>query len=197
MYGGKRECRVGCLGLGDCIKSCMFDAIHMGPEGYPVVDEAKCVGCGACEKACPKSILTVRTMSERLLHLNEFDDALAPCQQTCPAEIDIPRYIDCINKGDYEGSVNTIRERNPLLLACGRVCPHPCEDYCRRGIEDEPVSINQLKRFVADFEMNSGKKISHTLRSFHRQKGRRYRRRPCRAELCLFFKKGRARYYDF
>ncbi len=158
MYGGKRECRVGCLGLGDCIKACIFDAIHMGPEGYPVVDESKCVGCGACEKACPKTILTVRTMSERLLHLNEIDDALAPCQQTCPAEIDIPRYIDCINKGDYEGSVNTIRERNPLLLACGRVCPHPCEDYCRRGIEDEPVSINQLKRFVADFEMNSGKR---------------------------------------
>jgi formate dehydrogenase beta subunit len=43
-----------------------------------------------------------------------------------------------------------------LLLTCGRVCPHPCEDYCRRGIEDEPVSINQLKRFVADYEMNSG-----------------------------------------
>ena len=156
MHGGRRVCSVGCLGMGDCIRSCKFDAIHMGPEGYPVVDEAKCVGCGACEKACPKSILTVRTMSERLLHFNELDDALAPCQQTCPAEINIPKYIDCIRKGDYAGAVNTIRERNPLLLSCGRVCPHPCEDYCRRGIEDEPVSINQLKRFVADWEMNSG-----------------------------------------
>ena len=123
------------------------------------MDEAKCVGCGACEKACPKSILTVRTMSERLLHFNELDDALAPCQQTCPAEINIPKYIDCIRKGDYAGAVNTIRERNPLLLSCGRVCPHPCEDYCRRGIEDEPVSINQLKRFVADWEMNSGTRL--------------------------------------
>ena len=159
LYGGRRECRVGCLGMGDCIRSCMFNAIHMGPEGYPVVDETKCVGCGACEKACPKSILTVRTMSQRLLHINETDDALAPCQQTCPAEIDIPTYIDRIRKGDYEGAVHTIRERNPLLLSCGRVCPHPCENYCRRGIEDEPVSINQLKRFVADFEMNSGKRF--------------------------------------
>ena len=159
MHGGRRVCSVGCLGMGDCIRSCKFDAIHMGPEGYPVVDEAKCVGCGACEKACPKSILTVRTMSERLLHFNELDDALAPCQQTCPAEINIPKYIDCIRKGDYAGAVNTIRERNPLLLSCGRVCPHPCEDYCRRGIEDEPVSINQLKRFVADWEMNSGTRL--------------------------------------
>ncbi len=159
FYGGKRDCHIGCLGFGDCVKSCTFDAIHMGPEGYPVVDEMKCVGCGACERACPKNILTVRTMSERLLHFNEADDALAPCRQTCPAEIDIPKYIAEIQAGDYEAAVNTIRERNPLLLACGRVCPHPCEDYCRRGIEDEAVSINQLKRFVADFEMNSGKRL--------------------------------------
>ena len=156
MYGGKRECRVGCLGYGDCVRSCKFDAIHMGPDGYPVVDEVKCVGCGACEKACPKSILTVRTLTQRLLDINKTEDALAPCQQTCPAEIDIPAYIECITKGDYEGAVKTLRERNPLILSCGRVCPHPCENYCRRGIEDEPVSINQLKRFVADFEMNSG-----------------------------------------
>ncbi|MDM8524172.1 FAD-dependent oxidoreductase [Desulfococcaceae bacterium HSG8] len=159
LYGGKRDCEIGCIGFGDCVKSCTFDAIHMGPEGYPVVDEMKCVGCGACEKACPKSILTIRTMSERLLHFNEEDDALAPCRQTCPAEIDIPKYISQIQSGDYEGAVNTIRERNPLLLSCGRVCPHPCEDYCRRGIEDEAVSINQLKRFVADFELDSEKHL--------------------------------------
>ncbi|MCP4647197.1 MAG: FAD-dependent oxidoreductase, partial [bacterium] len=61
--------------------------------------------------------------------------------------------------GDYDGAVNTIRERNPLLLSCGRVCPHPCEDECRRSIEDDAVSINQLKRFVADYEMNSGERI--------------------------------------
>ncbi len=159
MYGGKRVCTIGCLGMGDCVKSCAFDAIHMGPEGFPVVNEIKCVGCGACEKACPKDILHVRTMSERLLHFNQEDDALAPCAQTCPAEINIPKYIAQIREGDYEGAVHTLRERNPLLLSCGRVCPHPCENYCRRGIEDEPVSINQLKRFVADYEMNHGKRL--------------------------------------
>ncbi len=159
LWGGKRVCNIGCLGLGDCIRSCRFDAIEMGPEGYPVVDEVRCVGCGACEKACPKEIITVRTMTQRLLHFNQEDDPLAPCQQTCPAEIDIPRYIRQIREGDYEGAVHTIRERNPLLLTCGRVCPHPCEDYCRRGIVEEAVSINQLKRFVADYEMNSGKRL--------------------------------------
>ncbi len=157
--GGQRLCTVGCLGKGDCVRSCTFDAIKIGPDGYPVVDKDKCVGCGACENACPKSILTVRTISERLLDFNRKDGAHAPCSQTCPAEINIPKYIAQIREGDYEGAVNTIRERNPLLLSCGRVCPHPCEDYCRRGIEEEPVSINQLKRFVADYEMNSGKRL--------------------------------------
>lgn len=157
LYGGRRECKIGCLGYGDCVKSCLFDAIEIGDEGYPVVDQEKCVGCGACHKVCPKNIIEIKTISQRLLHLNLEDDALAPCRQKCPAQIDIPRYISQIRSGDYEGAVNTIRERNPLLLSCGRVCPHPCEDDCRRGIEDdEAVSINQLKRFVADYELNTG-----------------------------------------
>jgi formate dehydrogenase beta subunit len=159
LSGGQRVCPVGCLGLGDCVRACAFDALKMGPHGYPVVNEMKCVGCGACEKVCPKDIMEIKTMSQKLLHLNQYDDRIAPCQQTCPAEIDIPKYIYQTKIGDYEGAVNTIRERNPLLLSCGRVCPHPCENKCRRGIEDEPVSINQLKRFVADYEMNSGRRL--------------------------------------
>jgi formate dehydrogenase (NADP+) beta subunit len=159
MSGGERQCPVGCIGFGDCVTACAFNALKMGPYGYPVVDEIKCVGCGACEKACPKDIMQIKTMSQKLLHLNQYDDRIAPCQQTCPAEINIPKYIHQIKNGDYEGAVNTIRERNPLLLACGRVCPHPCEDYCRRGLEDEPVSINQLKRFAADYEMKSGRRL--------------------------------------
>jgi formate dehydrogenase beta subunit len=159
LSGGQRTCSVGCIGLGDCIQACQFGALKMGPEGYPVVVAEKCVGCGACETVCPKYVMKVKTMSERLMHFNCHDDRLAPCRQTCPAEIDIPRYIAQIREGDYPGAVITIRDRNPFLLSCGRVCPHPCETNCRRGIEDEPVSINQLKRFVADYEMNADERF--------------------------------------
>jgi NADPH-dependent glutamate synthase beta subunit-like oxidoreductase len=159
LGGGSKVCEVGCLGLGDCVRACPFDAVHLGPDGYAVVDEERCVGCGACEAVCPRGIIRVMTPSQRLLQFNSRRDALAPCRQVCPAEIDIPGYIASVRQGDYDKAVNTIRERNPLLLACGRVCPHPCEESCRRGIEDEPVSINQLKRFVADHEMEIGRRI--------------------------------------
>ena len=56
LYAGAKDCAVGCLGFGSCVKACLFGALEIGPEGFPVVDAEKCVGCGACEKACPKGL---------------------------------------------------------------------------------------------------------------------------------------------
>ncbi len=61
LYAGEGGCSKGCLGLGDCTKKCNFDALHIDPvTGLPVVDEEKCVGCGACAKACPRGIIEIR-----------------------------------------------------------------------------------------------------------------------------------------
>ncbi len=61
LYGGETACSYGCLGCGDCVAVCSFDAISIDPEtGLPVIDDEKCTGCGACAKACPKSIIEIR-----------------------------------------------------------------------------------------------------------------------------------------
>ena len=61
LYGGDTGCSFGCLGLGDCVESCLFDAIHINPNTLlPEVDEEKCTSCGACVKACPKDIIELR-----------------------------------------------------------------------------------------------------------------------------------------
>ena len=60
-FGGETGCTFGCLGCGDCVSACQFDAIHMNPEtGLPEVDESKCTACGACSKACPRNNIEIR-----------------------------------------------------------------------------------------------------------------------------------------
>ncbi|MDR1852920.1 MAG: [FeFe] hydrogenase, group A [Propionibacteriaceae bacterium] len=82
-------------------------------------------------------------------------DCLPPCQQTCPAHIDIQRYLALVADGNLEAAVKVIKQRNPFPSACGRVCPHPCEAQCRRNLVDEPVAINNVKRFAADTDLFS------------------------------------------
>ena len=61
LYGGDTGCQFGCLGLGDCVAVCTFDALHIDPAtGLPVVDDEKCTSCGACVKACPKNLFELR-----------------------------------------------------------------------------------------------------------------------------------------
>lgn len=159
LYGGSKSCPEGCLGMGSCARACPFDAIQMGPDGLPIIDPEQCKACGNCVDACPRGVIGVSGMSARLLHLNQNTDCLAPCRQKCPAQINIPKYIEQIKAGDYDGAVMTIKERNPLLVTCGRVCPRPCETQCRRRHVDETVGINMLKRFVADRELHSGSRL--------------------------------------
>ena len=101
-YGGETGCTFGCLGCGDCVEACKFDAIHMNPEtGLPEVDEAKCTACGACSKACPRNIIEIRPKGKNNRRV----------------------YVQCVNKD--KGAVAR-KACTAACIGCGKcvkVCP--------------------------------------------------------------------------
>ncbi|MBD3789736.1 MAG: FAD-dependent oxidoreductase [Campylobacterales bacterium] len=85
----------------------------------------------------------------------------APCTDMCPAHVDIPAYIEGVRDMIFTDSLAATRQTMPLAHTCGRVCPHPCEDACRRANLDEPISIMELKRLGADYETDHGLPWQH------------------------------------
>ena len=117
-------------------------------------------------KACATVIapgMVIRTNTERviesrktnleLLLSNHTGDCRPPCVLACPAQTDCQGYVGLIANGEYEAALELVKDKIPLPAALGRVCPHPCEEKCRRGLIDEPISIQWLKRFVADQDL--------------------------------------------
>ncbi len=83
---------------------------------------------------------------------------ISPCENTCPANVNIPGYLALIASGRFMDAYDLIRQENPLPAICGRICTHPCESKCRRGSVDEPVAICDLKHFVANYAFKNERK---------------------------------------
>ncbi len=93
--------------------------------------------------------------------INYIAKITAPCTDACPAHVDIPGYIEGVRDLRLDDSLKATRQTMPLAHTCGRVCPHPCEDECRRTNLDSPVSIMELKRLGADYETDHGFNFFH------------------------------------
>ena len=110
-----------------------------------------CTTCGRCEDACPNGIAILDIIRPlRSMSPQEFVPDGPPCISACPAGIDIPGYLRLIAQGKPDEACALILEEAPFPGILGRVCTHPCEDKCRRGEVNEPVSICFLKRYAAD-----------------------------------------------
>jgi heterodisulfide reductase subunit A-like polyferredoxin len=127
------------------------------------IDLEKCTACGECAKVCPVELPNQfdEELGDRKAAFKLYPQAMpsgfaiekkdtAPCRLTCPAGLNVQGYVQMVKQGKYKESLEIIMEQLPLPGVLGRVCPHECEDACRRCQVDQPVAIRDLKRLAAD-----------------------------------------------
>ena len=127
------------------------------------IDPSKCTACGDCAKVCPVQLpndydlgLTTRKATYKsyaqaipgAFAIQKTDKA--PCRLACPAGLNVQGYVQMVAQGKYKEALKIIMEDLPLPGVLGRICPHGCEEACRRCEVDEPISIRDLKRLAAD-----------------------------------------------
>jgi NADPH-dependent glutamate synthase beta subunit-like oxidoreductase/Pyruvate/2-oxoacid:ferredoxin oxidoreductase delta subunit len=111
----------------------------------PTLIESGCKFCQTCVTVCPTGALTDRTLDTARVEAFQV-----PCKAACPAEIDVPRYVQLVAAGKYGEAIAVIREKLPFPGIVGRACFAMCESACRRSRLDDPLSIRSLKRIAAD-----------------------------------------------
>ncbi len=152
--------------LGDVPTLCHSDILPPFTSCFLCVADVK--GARRLEPSCATKIvdgMEVSLENERvfesrktnleLLLSNHHADCYPPCRLKCPANMDVQGYIALANRGLYDEGHRLLKETNPLPMVCGRVCARPCEDNCRRQYVDEAVDIKNIKRFMADRDLNS------------------------------------------
>jgi len=162
-----------------------LDKIARGEGARADLDHLKEIGksmqvTSKCEigKTVPNPIIDLMTHFEDTFldcidnqkKSKHYDDSIgyiakitAPCTDACPSHVDIPGYIEGVRDLRFDDSLEATRQTMPLAHVCGRVCPHPCEDACRRTNLDEPISIMALKRLGADWETDHGYDFFHPM----------------------------------
>ncbi|MCL2493510.1 MAG: FAD-dependent oxidoreductase [Clostridiales bacterium] len=141
IYGNCGLCAVEVEGNPKLLKACATAAA----EGMVVHTDT--------ERVCASR----KTVLELLLS-NHVGDCRPPCVQACPAHTDCQGYVGLAALHEPEESYWLIKEKIPIPASIGRICPHPCEDACRRGLMDEPVGIAWIKRFCGDYALANVKK---------------------------------------
>jgi len=155
-----RRCLVACnevRGVG-CLEVKETDGRKWVGTIAPTLIESGCKFCSACVTVCPTGALMDRT-----LDVSRKEESQVPCKHTCPAGIDVPRYVQLVGLGRYAEAVAVVREKLPFPGILGRACFSPCESACRRKHLDEPVSIRSLKRIAADNDTGLWRQYSKQL----------------------------------
>ena len=175
-------CGCGCLALRN---ASMFQNPDFVRSNYVAkVDPEQCVACGECVEHCPVNALKLGQKIKSKTPLPEVDPhtdrpdnsswgterwnpeyrtnrqvimegGTSPCKSECPAHIGIQGYIKLASEGKYREALELIKKENPFPAVCGHICPRYCENECTRNSVDDSVAIDEIKKFIAEQDMNS------------------------------------------
>lgn len=153
-YVAKVE-KANCVACGKCVEFCPAGAVKLGQK---LCDKE------GCEVQYPRIPLpSEQPWGEHMWshnyrdvnRINCYDTGTAPCKTACPAHIAVQGYLKLAKEGRYDDALALIKKDNPLPAVCGHVCNRRCEDACTRGTIDEAVAIDEVKRFLAERDLNA------------------------------------------
>ena len=163
----------------------LFNTPNMSRSAYvAAVESEKCVACGRCVESCPAGAVKlgqklctkdgfieyprqelpdeVKWGPEKWSidyrdknRINCYDTGTAPCKTACPAHIAVQGYLKLAAQGKYREALALIKRENPFPAVCGRICNRRCEDACTRGTVDQAVAIDEVKRFIAQQDLDA------------------------------------------
>ena len=163
----------------------LFNTPNLSRSAYVAkVESENCVACGRCVETCPagavklgQKLCTKDGPIEYPRHelpdetawgpdkwdinyrdnnrINCYDTGTSPCKTACPAHIAVQGYLKLAAQGKYREALQLIKRENPFPAVCGRICNRRCEDACTRGTVDEPLAIDEIKKFIAEQDMKA------------------------------------------
>lgn len=145
-----------CVACGQCVENCPVNAIQLGQKlcaKIPLPEKK--------ERTARDHMWSIKdyNLDYRENRQNVCEEGTSPCKTACPAHIAVQGYIKLASQGKYMEALELIKKENPFPAVCGRICPHGCESECTRGEIDEPIAIDEIKKFIADQELDSDKRF--------------------------------------